>query len=116
MKIGAVINGASPNAMLADLIAAAKGYGRATINVCDHEKVLKALDVDAFVQVLTEIGNGTAPVSRHATLAMMHKIRAQWSFRRSFTDGERRISKRWLVQHGYTTRLNDDKLQEVQAG
>jgi hypothetical protein len=77
------------------------------------QDLLKRLDVDAFHKMLAEIG-GSQPVSRHATLAMMHKIRAKWAFRRIWGDGAMRVSKRWLRQHGFNTQLSDQRLEEVQ--
>lgn len=116
MKIGGMIHGGSRFKTEMEILAAASGYGQATLDVWEHKKTLKALDVEAFWQEMIKIGNGTPPVSRHAVLAMMHKIRAQWRFKKSFTDGERRISKRWLKKHGYTTNLDDVKMREVQRG
>lgn len=93
-----------------------RGGNVATLDIGNPRvrRMLIQLDVDGFHALLAEMG-GSTPVSRHATLAMMHKIRAQWRFRRNFTDGMMRVSKRWLAQHGYTNALHDDQLERVQS-
>lgn len=87
----------------------------ATLDVGDPKvaDMLRRLDVNAFTTFLIE-ELGDRPVSRHATLAMMHKIRAQWRFRRMFSEGAMRVSKRWLKEHGFTSSLYDKKMEEVQ--
>lgn len=93
----------------------AAGYKHAGIDIGEPRvhRALVTLDVDDFVAFLTDIG-GSPPVSRHAVLAMMHKIRAQYRFHKSFTDGQQRISKRWLKDHGFTNKLHDEKMDLVQ--
>lgn len=77
-------------------------------------RVLATLDVELFTEVLAHMG-GDRPVSRHAILAIMHKIRAQYRFHKLFTDGQQRLSKRWLREHGFTTKLHDEKMEEIQS-
>jgi hypothetical protein len=80
----------------------------------EYARIVRELDVDAMWEFLKDVG-GDVPRSRHAVLVMLHKMRAQWGFRRIYGEGRMRQSKRWLLEHGFSNALRDPKLDAVQS-
>lgn len=78
----------------------------------EFTRILKQLDVDAFLKFCDECCLHWAITSRVVALASMHKLRLNRVDRKRFTDGERRLSKRWLKEHGYTAEMDFRELSE----
>lgn len=110
LRIGVAVEGSYAAALYR-----AAGIGRVDLDIREKDKLrmIRKLDIPGMCEFM-RVTAGDDPVSRHAVLALMHKVRVQRMYRKMFTDGQQRISRRWLTDHGYSTKLQDKKLNDVQ--